>query len=153
MIRAYGGLDILVNNAFDPSAPYSSIIDLSIEQLQRNFQVGPVAYLRFMQACHPYLRAGGEGRIINFGSMAGVTGIAGLGPYNMAKEVVRALTRTAAREWASDKITVNNVLPLAETRSKETEVPPATNALARSGRRRKISLLSSCFSQARMRSS
>jgi NAD(P)-dependent dehydrogenase (short-subunit alcohol dehydrogenase family) len=133
VIRAYGGLDILVNNAFDPSAPYSSIIDLSIEQLQRNFQVGPVAYLRFMQACHPYLKAGGEGRIINFGSMAGVTGIAGLGPYNMAKEAVRALTRTAAREWASDKITVNNVLPLAETWSKETEVPPATNALARFG--------------------
>lgn len=28
---AYGGLDILVNNAFDPSVPYSSIIDLSTD--------------------------------------------------------------------------------------------------------------------------
>lgn len=47
--------------------------------------------------------------------MAGVVGLVGYGPYNMAKEAVRALTRTAAREWGADKITVNNVLPVAET--------------------------------------
>ena len=32
----------------------------------------------------------------------------GYAPYNMAKEAVRALTRSAAREWGADKITVNN---------------------------------------------
>jgi NAD(P)-dependent dehydrogenase (short-subunit alcohol dehydrogenase family) len=40
----------------------------------------------------------GEGRVINFGSLARVTGLAGYGPYNMAREAVRALSRTAARE-------------------------------------------------------
>lgn len=49
VVTAYGGLDILVNNAFDPSVPYSSILDLSTDQLQRNFDIGPIAYLRFMQ--------------------------------------------------------------------------------------------------------
>jgi 3-oxoacyl-[acyl-carrier protein] reductase len=133
VVAAYGGIDILVNNAFDPSAPFSSIIDLSVEQLQRNFEVGPIAYLRTMQAAYPYLKASGAGRVINFGSMAGVLGLVGYGPYNMAKEAVRALTRTAAREWAVDKITVNNVLPVAETWGQEANVPPPTNALARYG--------------------
>lgn len=133
VVRTYGGIDILVNNAFDPSAPFSSIIDLSVEQLQRNFELGPIAYLRMMQAVYPHLKASGEGRVINFGSMAGVMGLVGYGPYNMAKEAVRALTRTAAREWATDKITVNNVLPLAATWGKDANVPPPINPLGRFG--------------------
>ena len=51
----------------------------------------------------------------------------------MAKEAVRALTRTAAREWAPDKITVNNVLPMAATWGPEVKVPAPTNALGRFG--------------------
>lgn len=65
--------------------------------------------------------------------MAGVIGLADYTPYNMAKEAVRALTRTAAREWGPDKITVNNVLPVAETWGADAKVPPPTNALARYG--------------------
>ncbi len=97
VIEEYGRIDILVNNAFDPSAVLSSVIDLSTEQLQRNFEMGPIAYLRMMQACYPHLKASGEGRIINFGSTAGVVAIEGYAPYGMAKEAVRALTRSAAR--------------------------------------------------------
>lgn len=133
VVGAYGGLDILVNNAFDPSIPYSSILELSADQLQRNFEVGPIAYLRLMQAAYPHIKKSTQGRIINFGSMAGVIGLAGMGPYNMAKEAVRALTRTAAREWAADKITVNNVLPVAQTWGPEANVPEPTNPLGRYG--------------------
>lgn len=134
VVEAYGGIDILVNNAFDPSAVHSPILDLSTEQLQRNFEMGPIAYLRFMQASYPFLRASGEGRVINFGSPAGISGLAGYGPYNMAKEAVRALTRTAAREWGADKITVNNVLPVADTwGAAAANVPAPANALARFG--------------------
>jgi NAD(P)-dependent dehydrogenase (short-subunit alcohol dehydrogenase family) len=129
---AYGRIDILVNNAFDPSVVLSSVLDLSVDQLQRNFEMGPIAYLRTMQACYPHLKASGEGRIINFGSMAGVVGMPGYAPYDMAKEAVRALTRVAAREWGADRITVNNVLPIANTWG-EADVPPPTNALARYG--------------------
>lgn len=129
----YGGIDILVNNAFDPSVPFSSILDLSAEQLQRNLDLGPMAYLRAMQAAYPYLKASGAGRIINFGSMAGVVGMAGYGPYNMAKEAIRALTRTAAREWGAGKITVNTILPVAQTWRPEANVPAPTNPLGRYG--------------------
>ena len=132
--ETFGGIDILVNNAFDPSVVFSSVIDLSVEQLQRNFDMGPIAYLRLMQACYPYLKASGEGRVINFGSAAGITALLPYAPYGMAKEAVRALTRMAAREWGADKITVNNLLPVANTwGAAETDLPPAPNALARFG--------------------
>ncbi|MDD4911071.1 MAG: SDR family NAD(P)-dependent oxidoreductase [Sideroxydans sp.] len=129
----YGGIDVLVNNAFDPSAPFSTILDLTAEQLQRNFDIGPIAYLRAMQAAYPHLKKSGEGRVINFGSMTGVVGLIGYGPYNMAKEAVRALTRTAAREWGVDKITVNNILPVADTWGPDANVPAPTNPLGRYG--------------------
>lgn len=132
VVAAYGRIDILVNNAFDPSSVSSSILDLSVEQLQRNFEMGPIAYLRTMQACYPHLKASGEGRVINFASLAGVLGMVGYGPYNMAKEAVRALTRSAAREWGADKITVNNVLPVADTWG-AADTPPPANALVRYG--------------------
>lgn len=133
VVSAYGGLDILVNVAFDPTVVQASIVELSVEQLQRNFNVGPIAYLRTMQACYPYLKASGEGRVINFASLAGVLGMAPYAPYNMAKEAVRALTRSAAREWGADKITVNNVLPVADTWGAGIDTPPATNVLGRHG--------------------
>lgn len=130
---AFGGIDILINNAFDPTVPQSTVLDLSVEQLQRNMDMGPVAYLRTMQRCYPWLKKSGEGRVINFGSIAGVLGMEGYAPYNMAKEAIRALTRTAAREWAMDKITVNNVLPVAKTWGNDVSVPPPGNVLGRYG--------------------
>lgn len=123
-----------MNNAFDPSAVQSTVIDLTVEKLQRNFDMGPVAFLRTMQAAYPYLKASGEGRVINFGSLAGITGLPPYAPYNMAKEAVRALTRVAAREWGVDKITVNNVLPVADTwGAAALNAPAPTSALARFG--------------------
>ena len=106
-----------------------------------------------MQASYPHLKASGEGRVINFASMAGVLGMAGYGPYNMAKEAVRALTRTAAREWGADKITVNNLLPVAETWGAEADVPRRPTRSAASELRKKTSRPSSCSSRARIRSS
>lgn len=132
VVAAYGGIDILVNNAFDPSAVFSSVIDLSVEQLQRNFEMGPIAYLRMMQACYPYLKASGSGRVINFGSAAGIAALLPYAPYGMAKEAVRALTRFAAREWGPDNITVNNMLPVAHT-WEDVEVPPPNVPLGRYG--------------------
>ncbi|WP_263411087.1 SDR family NAD(P)-dependent oxidoreductase [Terriglobus tenax] len=134
VIETYGGIDILMNNAFDPSVVTSSIMELSIEKLQRNFEMGPISYLRMMQACYPHLKASGEGRVINVASLAGITGLLPYGPYNMAKEAVRALTRTAAREWGADNITVNNLLPVADTwGAAASNIPAPTTPLARFG--------------------
>ena len=133
VVATYGGIDILVNNAFDPSVVFSSVLELPVEQLQRNLDMGPIAYLRTMQACYPYLKASGAGRVINFGSLAGIIGLQGYAPYNMAKEAVRALTRSAAREWGVDNITVNNLLPVADTWGDSYDAPAPSNVLGRYG--------------------
>lgn len=129
--HTWGGIDILVNCAFDPSSVFSPVTDLSAEQLKRNFDTGPVAYLRAMQACYPYLKLSGEGRVINLASAGGLLGMIGYAPYGMAKEAVRALTRVAAREWGADKITVNNVMPIADTFGSDR--PPLPNVFDRNG--------------------
>jgi NAD(P)-dependent dehydrogenase (short-subunit alcohol dehydrogenase family) len=67
-----------------------------------------------MQAAFPHLRERG-GRIINFAFWYGAIGNAGTVGYNITKEAVRSLTRTAAREWARHAITVNVVEPAAKT--------------------------------------
>lgn len=135
VVDTYGGVDILVNNAFDPSVVSARIVDLSVAQLQRNFDTGPIAHLRFMQACFPYLKAGRQGRVVNFASVAGVVGMVEYGPYAMAKEAVRALTRVAAREWGPHGITVNNVLPIANTYAEPPApgIPAPASPLARLG--------------------
>src|SRR6202011_1321401 len=69
-----------------------------------------------MQAAFPHMRERG-GRIINFASMYGMIGNAGTVGYNITKEAVRSLTRTAAREWARYAITANVVAPTAKTDS------------------------------------
>jgi 3-oxoacyl-[acyl-carrier protein] reductase len=114
-LATFGGLDILVNNAFDLSSAQSSVNDLTVDQLLRQFHTGPIACLRTMQAAYPHLKRTGAGRVINFASSVGVLGTAGFAPYAMAKEAIRALTRVAAREWGADGITVNNILPIAQT--------------------------------------
>jgi NAD(P)-dependent dehydrogenase (short-subunit alcohol dehydrogenase family) len=68
----------------------------------------------FMQACYPYLKVRG-GRIINVGSGAGLDGMAGQAAYGACKEAIRALSKTAAREWGADGINVNVICPLAKS--------------------------------------
>src|SRR3546814_12938687 len=98
LFRSFSGLDILVNNAFDLSTVQSTVMDLSVEQLQRQFDTGPVACLRTMQACYPHLKGRDGARVINFASSVGIKGTAGFAPYPMAKEAIRGRTRVAARE-------------------------------------------------------
>lgn len=74
-------------------------------------ETGPKGTLWLMQAALPHLQARGRGRIVTFGSAMGQTGAPGYGPYAAAKEAVRSLTRTAAREWGRYGVTVNCVCP------------------------------------------
>jgi NAD(P)-dependent dehydrogenase (short-subunit alcohol dehydrogenase family) len=67
-----------------------------------------------MRAAFPFMTVAG-GKIINFGSLAGQRGQAGTAHYNVSKEAIRALSRTAAREWARYRINVNVINPAAQT--------------------------------------
>lgn len=62
----------------------------------------------------PYLRSPG-GRIINFGSSAGVLGYPGKAQYAAAKGAVIAWTRSIAKEWGDRGITANIIAPAIAT--------------------------------------
>ncbi len=65
-----------------------------------------------IQAGAAKFRARGHGgKIINASSIAGHEGFAMLGVYSATKFAVRALTQAAAKEYASDGITVNAYCP------------------------------------------
>jgi 2-hydroxycyclohexanecarboxyl-CoA dehydrogenase len=111
-VARFGRVDGLVNNAqtFRPLAP---IADVQEEDIDVFYRSGVKGTLWAMQAVHPHMRAQGWGRIVNFASSMGITGGTGFAAYNASKEAVRALTRTAAREWASEGIVVNCIAPAA----------------------------------------
>lgn len=113
---AFGTIDILVNNSWDQATAVAPIMEITSENLRRQIESGPVVYLRFMQACFPYMD-GRDGRIINLASCVGTAGWSTRAPYAIAKEGVRALTRAAAREWGPRRVTANNLLPVTDTDS------------------------------------
>ncbi len=59
----------------------------------------------------------GWGRVINMCSLNGVNAHVGSLEYNAAKEALRTLTRTAAREWAPTGVTVNAICPAAKSQA------------------------------------
>jgi NAD(P)-dependent dehydrogenase (short-subunit alcohol dehydrogenase family) len=111
-VERFGRVDGLVNNAqtFRPLAPVVDVVEDDIDVFYRS---GVKGTLWAMQAVHPHMAAQGWGRIVNFASSMGITGGRGFAAYNASKEGVRALTRTAAREWAPDGIVVNCIAPAA----------------------------------------
>jgi 3-oxoacyl-[acyl-carrier protein] reductase len=115
-VAAFGTIDIAVNNAFELATAARSVLDTTVADFHRQMVTGPLAALHMMQAVFP-LMEGRDGRILNLGSAAGFQGTLGMAPYNMAKEAIRALTRTAAREWGAKRITVNALCPVALTES------------------------------------
>jgi NAD(P)-dependent dehydrogenase (short-subunit alcohol dehydrogenase family) len=110
----FGGLDILVNNAYDGA--FGPLLSLSDEGFQKGFVAGPFATFRFMVAAHPHLKARGGGSIVNLATSAAVRwDLSNYGAYAAAKEAVRALTRAGACEWGVDGIRVNTICPLANS--------------------------------------
>lgn len=109
-----GGLDVVVNNAgwSDREMP---LLEVDDALMQKTFEINTMGTFWFMQASHPHLVARGGGSIINFASAAGTAGRAGHGPYAVAKEAVRGLTRVAANEWGPDRIRVNVICPFAQS--------------------------------------
>jgi NAD(P)-dependent dehydrogenase (short-subunit alcohol dehydrogenase family) len=88
--------------------------DTDALELEDTFRTGALATLWAMQAVYPHMKGRG-GKIINFASAAGMTGDPGNTSYNIAKEAIRVITRTAAREWGPDGIQVNTVNPFLRT--------------------------------------
>ena len=116
--KIYGQVDILVNNAYTPSTP-GRLEQISIDEFNLALQGSFNSSLWAMQAVFPGMAQRGHGRIINLCSLNGINAHLYTSPYNAAKEALRTLSRSAAREWAPSGITVNVICPAAATPSYE----------------------------------
>lgn len=110
----WGGIDVLVNNAWGGGA-IGRVETKSNATLQHGLDMAFYAAFWAMRECFPHMHAQGWGRVINMCSLNGVNAHMGTLEYNVGKESLRALTRTAAREWADTGVVVNAVCPAAKS--------------------------------------
>ncbi|MGA8255466.1 MAG: SDR family oxidoreductase [Nocardioides sp.] len=115
-VHAYGSVDIVVNNAWGGGS-ISRVERKTDEALAHGMAVGYYGPFWAMQAALPHMTEKGWGRVVNLVSLNGVNAHMGSLEYNAAKEALRALTRTAAREWAPSGVTVNAIAPAAKSQA------------------------------------
>lgn len=113
-VSAYGSLDVVVNNAWGGGS-MGRVENKTDGQLSDGIAVAYYGPFWAMRAALPHMRKSGWGRVINMCSLNGVNAHMGTLEYNAAKEALRALTRTAAREWAPYGVTVNAICPAAKS--------------------------------------
>ncbi|ADJ29378.1 acetoin reductase [Nitrosococcus watsonii] len=108
--KELGGFDIIVNNA--GIATIQSIAEVTPEEVDKIFKVNIEGVLWGIQAAGAKFKEREQkGKIISASSIAGHEGIPLLSVYSATKFAVRALTQAAAKEFASDGITVNAYCP------------------------------------------
>lgn len=114
-IAEWGRVDALVNNAHT-FTDYLPVEDPKMEEnCMIDFQSAFFGSLQLMQLCFPHMVKQGGGSIINMGTGYSIRCEPGFLAYAASKEAIRALTKTAAREWGKHKIRVNTILPSALT--------------------------------------
>ncbi len=113
-VDTFGRIDILINNAWG-GGTISRLEWKTPENMAHGFQMGFYAAYWAMQRAFPIMKAQGGGSIINLCSLNGVNAHMYSVEYNAAKEALRALTRTAAVEWARHGIRSNVICPAAAT--------------------------------------
>jgi NAD(P)-dependent dehydrogenase (short-subunit alcohol dehydrogenase family) len=106
---AFGGVDILVNNAaLMMQIPRVPLSQFPIEWWDRVMKVNVAGALICAQACVPSMIARGGGRIVNQSSAGAFYNWA---PYGVSKLAIVGLTYGLAKELGKHNITVNAIAP------------------------------------------
>lgn len=113
VVERFGGIDILVTCAL-AKVKVQPFEDTPLSGIEKMWRVGYLGVTNTMQACLPQLRER-RGKVINFGSGAGIGAGKGYASYGPVKEAVRAITRIAAKEWGSYGVNVNAICPFAKS--------------------------------------
>ncbi|MEJ8836278.1 SDR family oxidoreductase [Ramlibacter sp. AN1133] len=107
-VKAFGKLDILVNNAaFQEHA--HSLEDITDERMRETFETNIMGYMRMARSALPHLKKGAC--IINTGSVTGLQGSAKLLDYSGTKGAIHAFTMSLASSLIDKGIRVNAVAP------------------------------------------
>jgi 3-oxoacyl-[acyl-carrier protein] reductase len=118
-VAAFGGLDVLVNNA--GTAIPKTFEETTLEEMDRVIDINVRGILATTHAALKHMQSGG--RIIMIGSAVGERVLApGLVAYAATKGAVKIFTQALSRELGGRGITVNNVQPGPI----DTDLNPAT---------------------------
>lgn len=108
---AFGGLDIVVNNA-GVTHKNQSMMTVTEDEFDRIYAVNVKSIYLMTLATVPELERRGGGSIINTASTAGLRPRPGLTWYNGSKGAVITLTKSMAAELAPKNIRVNAINPV-----------------------------------------
>jgi NAD(P)-dependent dehydrogenase (short-subunit alcohol dehydrogenase family) len=107
-VRAFGKLDILVNNAAF-QLNQTKLEDLTTEQFDKTFRTNVYGYFFMVKAALPHLKAGAV--ILNTGSQTGLLGNKEMVDYSATKGAIHVMTKSLAGMLVSRGIRVNCVVP------------------------------------------
>ncbi len=108
--EAFGGIDIVVNNAAT-NPHFGPAITAEDSHWDKILDVNVKGYFRVAKLCLPSMKGRGGGKIINIASIAGLAPQPGMGVYCVSKAAVLMLTQVLAAELAADNIQVNAIAP------------------------------------------
>jgi 3-oxoacyl-[acyl-carrier protein] reductase len=110
VIARFGGLDILVNNA---GVSFPSAIDGTgwANAWEGTLAVNLTAPARLVRGFLPWLKANGQGRVVNIASTEGLGASYAMTPYTASKHGVIGLTRSLAVELGPQGVNVNCICP------------------------------------------
>jgi NAD(P)-dependent dehydrogenase (short-subunit alcohol dehydrogenase family) len=110
-VERFGGLHVLVNNAFH-GGDFSSFADADLRRWRRTMDVNFFGALTMTQAALGPLRAAGDGRIVMVNTMSSTNNIEkAYGAYAASKGALATATRTLALELGEWGIRVNAIHP------------------------------------------
>jgi len=107
--RAFGRLDVLVNNA-GGAAP-KPLDQLTAQDWQDGLDVNFLAAARLSVACAPVMRAAGWGRIVHVASISGREPDPLFAPYSAAKAALLNLSTSLSKAFAADGVLSSCVIP------------------------------------------
>ena len=107
--RCGGRVDVLVNVA--GRFPIQPFEELTAEDFRRVVEVNLTGVFLMIKAVHPLMKGRGWGRIVLFGSASAFEGVPDQAPYVSAKAGLWGLSRSFAKAFGDDGITVNVVTP------------------------------------------
>ncbi len=107
-VAAYGGVDVVVNNAAT-NPHFGPILAAEESMWDKTLDVNIKGYWRVARACVESMRDRGGGKIVNMASVAGKAPQPGMGVYCVSKAGVIMLTEVLAVELAADNIQVNAI--------------------------------------------